>query len=578
MAAPLKIQDWPGIDEVINKVRTAVVYRAGGLGIESWGFECPALEDLDREMAIKENFKLFLDKSHIETAFRDLEGVLEIQARFRPPRVEEVQMWCRDFLGALYHHITDYFLKFYKQDEWDAMQVEYLFSVPTTWAECPIVGDYRKIAREAGFGTYNSDSLVIGLTEAEASAVYTTMNVYTATNQQHQFQESDILFVCDAGGGTTDTAIMKVISVEGGVPKLAQISIADGVMIGSTQIDDAFVEQVERRLDLLLPDMPPGVPRNAADIMVKGKFQDIKKAHGRPLGDYSRNIIEVPGLTGYSNEQARIENGMMGSDEIKQMFDMQISGIFDHIDGQLELLERKEPSKTLAVCNGLVMNRMQHLTSGVSILLSRRCRASYGILLNEPYNKTKHKAQKPCKGPLDGIDYAINQIDWFIVQGEPIIEGKPIMRRYSRIVSTENPNKMWKDKIVTSRSQPALLPQSLAEGGAIVAFNVISDLQSHTIDSHVEGVTKLRRHWFNPSKTYLKIDHEVTITLGPAGLSFRIRFGGTVWDEENALPVEWMYSQDAVERAVVVNEVVEADNGEWHNGLIRNTTDPSHAR
>jgi hypothetical protein len=108
------------------------------------------------------------------------------------------------------------------------------------------------------------------------------------------------------------------------------------------------------------------------------------------------------------------------------------------------------------------------------------------ILLNEPYNKIKRKGQKLYKSSLDGTGYAINQIDWFILQGKPVVEGKPITRRYSRIVSVENPNKVWKDKIVISRL-PGRLPQSLAEGGTQLVFKAVSDLQSHILDSRAEG-------------------------------------------------------------------------------------------
>jgi hypothetical protein len=187
MNAPRKIQNWPGADEVINKVRTAVAYRAGGVGVHSWGVGCPAPEDVPREMAVKENFKLFLDESYMEKAFRDLEGALGVRPRFETPKIEEVKLWYRDFLRMLYLYITDYFEKKFKH-EWKVMRVEYLFSVPTTWSEDIVVRDYREIAKEAGFGMKGNDSLIIGLTEAEASAAYTTMNVCTANGPRHQFQ------------------------------------------------------------------------------------------------------------------------------------------------------------------------------------------------------------------------------------------------------------------------------------------------------------------------------------------------------------------------------------------------------
>ncbi|KAI9769557.1 MAG: hypothetical protein M1840_004035 [Geoglossum simile] len=624
-----KIQDWPGRNnEAINKVRTAVAYRAGGLGIHSWGFECPAPNDVEHGMAVKANFKLFLDESYMEKAFRDLDGIFGIRPRPRAPNIKEVQLWCRDFLSELYVYITDYLEKIYTRSEWDTMKVEYLFSVPTTWGEESVIMEYREIVKEAGFGAYSNDSVIIGLTEAEASAVYTAMDVYTANNQQHQFQKGNILFVCDAGGGTTDTAVMRVVSVEGDIPKLEEVGLADCVIIGSVQIDEAFGAQVEARLNIVRGRCPT-IKYNAVETMVKGKFQDFKTGFGHLLGEHSEYIIDVPGLQDYSDERARIRNGKMvfSHDEIKGMFDIQISGIFSHVDQQLGLLKQEETVsyfilcgglgssayvqqrftsrygdhgakvltpddpyvtpilfssmlielyRQLAVCKGLVANRIQHLKSGASVLLTRRCCASYGILLNEPYNKTKHRGQKRYKSPLDGTEYVTNQIDWFIIRGEPIIEGKHITRRYSRIVSAKNPNKVWKDKIMVSRLPPDKLPHHITQGGAKVVFKIVSDLQSGELDSRTEGVTKRHKHWWL-SGAYLQIDHEVAITIGPAGLSFWIRMGERAHHEDNALFIEWARSQDGVagaEAAAVDESAEKADGDEWRNSLIRNPVDP----
>jgi hypothetical protein len=88
------------------------------------------------------------------------------------------------------------------------------------------------------------------------------------------------------------------------------MGLSSGVIIGSVDIDDTFAAQVKGRLEIVRGRCPQ-MPYNAVEIMVKGKFQHIKKAFGRPLGDYPRNVIEVPGLLGYSDEQAGIENGKM---------------------------------------------------------------------------------------------------------------------------------------------------------------------------------------------------------------------------------------------------------------------------
>ncbi|KAI9780171.1 MAG: hypothetical protein M1839_007008 [Geoglossum umbratile] len=598
---PLAIQQWPGRDQVVNKVRTAVTYRAGGVRIHSWGSECPPPQDLRRGMDVKEYFKLFLDESVLTKAFED-----------RPdecPGIEEVRLWFHDYLRQVYSHITRHLQETLNctEDEWNLRQVEYMFSVPTAWAEHSVVEDYRKITRNAGFGEGDKHSVKISLTESEASAVY------SAHDQKHEFQIGDILLVCDAGGGTTDTSVMEVMPAEDGSARLEQISVVEGVTFGSVQIDDAFILKVERRLKPVRNDFPR-LPDYVAHQMVKAGFQDIKREFGQRetmlLGIFA---FEVPGLpSDYNNEDVGIEFGKMefSRDEIKELFDEQISGIFQHIDPQLELLYQGEghdgrPKKVscfvlsgglgssayvqdrfrarygnggktkilvskdpqLAVCKGLVIDRIQHLRCGTGVLQTRRCRASYGILFNEPYDKRKHRGQKPLKGPLDGKEYVIDQIDWFIVRGEPITDGQSIVRRYSRIADTDNPDKVWKVRIAICRRAlpPENLPQRLPRDPAIarVVCEIKSDLQSHAFGEDTNGVAIRFKHWWRFGKKYLKIDHEVVINIGPADLSFEMRFDNKTWNDKKVVPVEWMPEQDPM----TPEEPME-DSG-WHNGLVR---------
>lgn len=55
---------------------------------------------------------------------------------------------------------------------WADAQIEFIFSVPTTWKPHPTVERFRSITERAGFGRYPNHKSVIGLTEAEAAAVH----------------------------------------------------------------------------------------------------------------------------------------------------------------------------------------------------------------------------------------------------------------------------------------------------------------------------------------------------------------------------------------------------------------------
>jgi hypothetical protein len=56
---------------------------------------------------------------------------------------------------------------------WELARIEYIFSVPTTWPLYPTVERFRSLVERAGFASSPNHKVVIGLTEAEAAAVYT---------------------------------------------------------------------------------------------------------------------------------------------------------------------------------------------------------------------------------------------------------------------------------------------------------------------------------------------------------------------------------------------------------------------
>lgn len=54
--------------------------------------------------------------------------------------------------------------------------------------------------------------------------------------------------VCDAGGGTTDLAILESVGDDNGLTELQELAVVEGQDIGSTNIDVAFQKMVEKRL------------------------------------------------------------------------------------------------------------------------------------------------------------------------------------------------------------------------------------------------------------------------------------------------------------------------------------------
>jgi hypothetical protein len=164
MPKPFVVQDWPGkVGQVVNKVPTVLTYTSGNL--TAWGFLCQFEEDDHPSKQTRQWFKLLLNPLVRET----------YNTQPEVPRItqQDVKKWYLDFLRELYRHIESAMDSQVRRSVWES-NVEFIFSVPTTWTQQGMIEDFRAIVREAGFGSFGPGHKVdIGLTEAEAAAVYT---------------------------------------------------------------------------------------------------------------------------------------------------------------------------------------------------------------------------------------------------------------------------------------------------------------------------------------------------------------------------------------------------------------------
>jgi hypothetical protein len=112
-------------------------------------------------MVVKDMFKFYLDNSYQrDGSGRNFEDA--------PDTLDDVALWYKDFLTALYDHIIDYL-----QNDLDlkSTTVEFIFSLPTSWNDkSKLARIFREIVSNTGFGV---DNVIMRLTEGEAAAVFT---------------------------------------------------------------------------------------------------------------------------------------------------------------------------------------------------------------------------------------------------------------------------------------------------------------------------------------------------------------------------------------------------------------------
>jgi hypothetical protein len=161
------VQKWPGRFQANeNKVPTVVVYPTGKSEPSSWGFLSETIAETTAEdKEYREWFKTSLDPEKLlKKQAEDPENTAK--------SVAEVEKWYEDYFRKLYQYLA------FKLDSelsgvtWRDARIEFLFSVPTTWAPNPTVELFRSITSKAGFGDQMGHSVTIGLTEAEAAAVH----------------------------------------------------------------------------------------------------------------------------------------------------------------------------------------------------------------------------------------------------------------------------------------------------------------------------------------------------------------------------------------------------------------------
>lgn len=302
------ISDWPGSgDRGERKVPTTLVYNANGT-LSSWGFMC---SDDELEAGVpgsgktrREFFKIFMDADTLSDAQQ--QGLTSA-----PQSVFEAEQFVTDFLRQVYGHIKESIETQIGRrgvgNGWTDLAVEFIFSVPTTWTSQSIVNSFKKVIRDAGFGTEGpKHSAQVGLTEAEAAAVATLKTSAVS------FGMGSVFLTVDAGGGTTDLALMQVTSSNVAVPTMASLHAVNGVGIGATLIDRLFMRLVSQRLDAC-PDsaahVPPGLPLRLAR---SHQFRTVKHKFGERA--YMQDFFKIPieGLAfNFNHAGLGIENGRM---------------------------------------------------------------------------------------------------------------------------------------------------------------------------------------------------------------------------------------------------------------------------
>ena len=263
---------------------TVICYRNGILS--SWGFETRQEDFSDPALDVGEWFKVYLDRKEYRDAGDDS----------WPRSYEDVKRAYRDFLKQLYLRTKEEIeAAVLRGSSWEEAEIEFIFSVPTTWTAMAVATTFEKLIKEAGFGSDSAEhKVVIGLTEAEAAAIH------TFETEKATYSPGQIVLVVDAGGGTTDLALLQVHSDENRQHVMKELDNVRGLELGSVEIDVAFEDMVLERLLHVGAEtgMSPDACAKAARKMSRDNFRPHKENFGSEMSDRQTvKRIEIPGLS-----------------------------------------------------------------------------------------------------------------------------------------------------------------------------------------------------------------------------------------------------------------------------------------
>ncbi|PLB51203.1 actin-like ATPase domain-containing protein [Aspergillus steynii IBT 23096] len=579
--APKPLQHWPGLmgSELANKVPSRLRYDPVTGQVQTWGFQCEPGSDA------KGVFKLNLDPHFVDS-------------RPYPPSRQDAMRWFTDYVHCVYRYVVSYFARTFPR--FASRNVEFIFSVPTTWKDPRMVAELRQSIR------FDSDShrATIGLTEAEAAAVHASGQYY---------QKNDVILVCDAGGGTTDVNVLKLMSNPGEATLFHPLSCVEGKAVGSSLIDAAACQLLAGRLECIR-DILSNSPQNTAWELIMQQFQRFKCNFGSEMMDGSPLIIDIPGLAQETSfPAAGIENGqiIITQDELQHLFDARIDEVHSLLDEQIRLLQVTNPQEKisflvlsggfgsspyvrkrlkdryqnpgtmsslvevltvdepqLAVVQGQIMNRVQQLKQGASAFNSLYSRVSYGVICDQLHDANRHLREPVRFDERDGKKFAVGQIDWLVLQGDAVPR-TGVSKEFRRKIYPRDMARPWVAQIVMSTLPPGQIPQSMSHPGASLICNIEVDMTS--VDRKSQN-----HRWYHRNQAHFLASFTIRMVVGPNDLEFELwnKSGGRIRSHNrDPITVKW-------------NPPVEAEDGSIHRAQempgdehnIRPTELPAHSK
>jgi hypothetical protein len=177
----------------------------------------------------------------------------------------------------------------------------------------------------------------------------------------------------------------------------------------------------------------------------------------------------------------------------------------------------------------------------ISIIKGRCCRAFYGIVYDEPWNKAIHPKCDRRKNPDDG-KYYVQRIHWLIEKHEFVKDDAPPKKTFYRSLNFKNRDKWISHKIVRFdglRNRPDRPTEDSPARECTVQCNLGPAIRAQGTElEHVE-VSRRKFLGANLGGRFYRVEYDIYVHVGPADLSFKLHFDGKERSGSEEVKVDW---------------------------------------
>lgn len=496
-----------------------------------WGFEV----DLDEDFI--EFLKLLLDPEQELPSYVSREY---LSSQLRKTGKTAIQATA-DYLVKLKEHVLEQV-----EQRFEAIftntNIEFILTVPAVWSDAAKDATL-KAAELAGLSREHNLSMV---TEPEAAALYALKTV--AGVSAH---EGDVYIVCDAGGGTVDLISYEIKSTS---PLYIEEAVAgNGDVCGSGLLNIRFIDHVKAKMGGARFEKFVEENKAAWSTCLK-HFEDRTKRDFDPWkSEHKTYPIPLIGAPDDPSAGTRKDYLVLSTQDLKDIFAPLVKTILKLVDGQYSAIVEKEKNpkglilvggfgsskhlyQTLKVSSAdvdpdfkvirplhawsaVAIGAVIHRLEGDQMVRSRIARSHYGILQRVKFDPDKHPASCREFDPTDEVEYATDQIQWYVVKGQEMPAGSPIIMDFHLTV---------KDPTLHEESLPVIISD---EDEAPQMFSQSRRTRYLcTIPADLESLPRKRwkTHYNNSGHKYMQLDYKIGMTFGAGGLLWDMRVGKDV--------------------------------------------------